>query len=132
VNPASGKILRLGLLAAIALIVLQIVWHGWLAPPRAALLWPGLALAVAPLLPGLWVARESLRRGVLICGIVGLFYFSHGVAELWSGNAPHWLALAEILFTLVIIGASGWDARGYKRAQKSATAAHGSAGSAGA
>lgn len=131
-NPAAGKILRLGLLAAIALIVLQIVWHAWIAPPRATLLWPGLALAVAPLLPGLWVARESLRRSVLICGIVSLFYFSHGVAELWSGNAPHWLALAEILFTLVIIGASGWDARGYKRAKKSATAADSRAGSASA
>ncbi len=64
------------------------LWHGWLAPPKPALLWPGLALAVVPLLPGLWTARTSLRRGVLISGIVSLFYFSHGIAELWSGSAP--------------------------------------------
>ncbi|MGH8121594.1 MAG: DUF2069 domain-containing protein, partial [Rudaea sp.] len=121
-NPPAGKILRLGLLAAIALLALQIVWHAWLAPPGPALLWPALALALVPLLPGLWAARESPRRGVLICAIVSLFYFCHGIAELWSGNAPRWLAIAEILLSLILIGASGWDARGYKRAKKPAAA----------
>lgn len=110
--------LRWGMFAALALTALQIVWHGWLAPPKPALLWPGLALAVVPLLPGLWTARTSLRRGVLLSGIVSLFYFSHGIAELWSGSAPRWLALAEVLLTLGVIGALGWDARGYKRSKR--------------
>jgi len=116
---ASTTTLRWGMLATLALTALQIVWHGWLAPAKPALFWPGLALAVMPLLPGLWTARTSLRRGVLISGIVSLFYFSHGVAELWSGSAPRWLAFAEVLFTLGVIGALGWDARGYRRSKKS-------------
>jgi uncharacterized membrane protein len=125
-SDSAARTLRLGMLAAIALLALQIVWHAWLAPPKS--LWPGLALALAPLLPGLWAARSSLRRGLLISGIVCLFYFSHGIAELWSGSAPRWLALVETLLTLIVIGALGWDARGYKRARKSPLAANDSTG----
>ena len=128
----STRTLRWGMLAALALTALQIIWHGWLAPPKPALLWPGLALAVVPLLPGLWTARASLRRGVLISGIVSLFYFSHGIAELWSGSAPRGLAFAEVLLTLGVIGALGWDARGYKRPSKLPAVAQGPGGSSGA
>lgn len=111
----DAKILRVGLIAALALLALEIVWHAWLAPTRANLFWPSLALAVVPLLPGLWMARESVRRGVLVCGIVCLFYFAHGVSELWSGTASHWMPALEILLALVVIAALGWDARKYKR-----------------
>lgn len=103
--------MRVGMLATLTLLVLQLLWHGWLVAPKPALFWPGLGLAVVPLLPGLWMARTSLHRGVMISGIVCLFYFCHGVAELWSGNVPVWLALGEILLTLTVIGTLGWDAR---------------------
>ncbi len=80
---SDERVLRIGLVAAIALFLLEIVWHAWLAPARANLFWPSLVLAVAPLVPGLWIARTSMRRGILVCGIVGLFYFAHGASELW-------------------------------------------------
>jgi uncharacterized membrane protein len=119
---SDERVLRIGMVAAIALLALEIVWHAWLAPARASLFWPSLVLAAAPLLPGLWVARTSMRRGVLVCGIVGLFYFAHGVSELWSGSAPHWPAALEIALTLVMIAALGWDARKYRRAKKAGDA----------
>jgi uncharacterized membrane protein len=104
--------------AAIGLVILQILWHAWIAPPAPALLKGALVISVVPLLPGLWAALSSLRRGVLISGIVSLFYFSHGVAELCSGNGTRWLGCIEIALTLAVIGALGWDSRGYKRAKK--------------
>jgi uncharacterized membrane protein len=119
---SEERALRIGFVAAIALLALEVAWHAWLAPARANLFWPSLALAVAPLLPGLWIARASLRRGVLVCGIVCLFYFAHGVSELWSGAAAAALPALEIALTLVVIGALGWDARKYKRTKKAADA----------
>ena len=119
---SDERVLRIGLVAAIALFLLEIAWHAWLAPARANLFWPSLVLAVAPLVPGLLIARGSMRRGTLVCGIVGLFYFAHGVSELWSGTAPRWLAALEVALTLVVIGALGWDARKYRRTKKAVDA----------
>lgn len=102
----------------IALLVLQLLWHAWLAPPSPALLWQTLAIAVVPLLPGLWTSIRNLRRGVLIGAIVSLFYFCHAVSGLWSGDAPRFLPASEMAVTLLLIGASGWDARGYRRKPK--------------
>lgn len=117
-KPASQNILRLGMSAAVALFLLQFVWHAWIAPPPSGLLKGTLVIAVVPLLPGLWAGLSSLRRGVLISGIVCLFYFSHGIAELWGTDPVRWLALAEVVLTLIVIGALGWESRGYKRAKK--------------
>jgi uncharacterized membrane protein len=113
------RILRAGFLAALGLLGLVIAWHAWLAPPRADLRWPTLALAALPLVPGLWIARSDMRRGVLVCGIVCLFYFAHGVSALWVGSVPVLLPALEIAFALVVIAALGWDARHYKRPEKS-------------
>jgi len=111
--------LRCGIGALIALLALEIAWHAWLAPPRSTLFWPSLALATLPLLPGLSeAARSSLKRGVLVGGIVCLFYFAHGVTTLWNGDAPRCLAAGEVLLALAVIGASGWDARKYRRVKK--------------
>ena len=114
----SINALRAGLIAALALVLLEVVWHAWLAPAPESLFWPSLGLAVIPLIPGLSLVQTSLRRGVLVCGIVCLFYFAHGISELWSGTAPLLAAVLEILFALIVIGSLGWDARGYRRPKK--------------
>jgi len=72
---------------------------------------------MAPLLLSLWLAAKSLRRGVLIGGMTCLFYFSHGVAELWSGASPRWPALAETALALLVVLALGWEVRMNKRAK---------------
>jgi uncharacterized membrane protein len=109
----SPTALRAGAAAALAQLALQLLWHGWMfADSRAT-----LALAVVPLLPGLWTSLHNLRRGVLIGGMVSLFYFCHGVAGLWT-KPVRLLSAIEVALCLAVIGAAYWDARGYRRAQK--------------
>jgi uncharacterized membrane protein len=107
--------LHIGATALIALAVLQLVWHAWLVPATSAQFWPTLALAIVPLLPGLWVCLRNVRRGVLIGGIVCLFYFCHGVSLAYGDPGERFFAFAEIVFSLVVVGALGWDARHYRR-----------------
>jgi uncharacterized membrane protein len=114
-SATRSSALLLGTASLALLLVLQIVWHALLEPPPANRFWPTLLLAVAPLLPGLWTSLRNPRRGVLIGGIVCLFYFCHAVAVLYVNAGARWPPLAELALTLVVIGASGWDARKYKR-----------------
>ncbi|HXR62409.1 MAG TPA: DUF2069 domain-containing protein [Rudaea sp.] len=104
--------LRAGATAALAQLALQLLWHGWLRPDSRA----ALAIAALPLLPGLWTCLHDLRRGVLISGIVSLFYFCHGVAGLWAAAGVRLLSATEVVLGVAVIGASYWDARGYRRA----------------
>ena len=110
--------LRIGAAALVALLLFQLVWHAWLFPPESAHRFSVLFVALTPLIPGLWICGSDLRRGVLIGAIVSLFYFCHAVAELWSPSAPRYLAATEMVITLLLIGASGWNARDYKRPPK--------------
>ncbi|HET8943045.1 MAG TPA: DUF2069 domain-containing protein [Rudaea sp.] len=116
---SKRNVLHAGLAALIALVVLQIVWHG-LFLPAATRAQTGLTLivAVVPLLPGLWTCRRNLRRGVLIGGIVCLFYFCHGVSTAYADPEARVPALIETALSLIVIGALGWDARHYKRKPK--------------
>jgi uncharacterized membrane protein len=108
--------LRTAIAALIALLALQLFWHAWLAPPKPGLLVPTLVLALAPLVFCLWMAVKSPRRGALVGGIVCLFYFSHGIGELWSGATPRWPAAVEIALALAVVFALGWEVRASKRA----------------
>jgi len=101
---------RLGLLAWAALIVLQLLWHGWLFPPQAIPVWLVLAITVVPLLLPLLAIRDP-RRALVWVGILSLFYFCHGIAEGWSSSSERWLALAEIVLTLMLIGTLGAGVR---------------------
>lgn len=101
---------RAGRAAWFALIVLQVFWHGWLAPPDHMPAWLVLAITVVPLLLPLAALRD-LRRALLWVGILSLFYFCHGVAEAWSEPTVKWLALAEIGLSLLVIVALGAGVR---------------------
>ncbi len=108
-TPAPGPlrpVYRVGLLAWIALLALQPVWHAWLAPPERMPLALVLAITVLPLLLPL-TALRNVRRALLWVGVLSLFYFCHGVAEAWSAPAERWLGLVEIALTLLLIGALG-------------------------
>ena len=111
---------KVALSALYALIFLQPLWHGWLAPPRIGA--PAVAAAIATL-PWLLVLIATFRdpsRGVLWGGTLALFYFSHGVAVAWgSSGTERLLALTEIVLTLLVIvppGAVAWRARREARA----------------
>ena len=105
---------RIGLVTWAALIVLQLVWHGWLFPAQTIPVPLVLALTVIPLLLPLFAIRD-VRRALLWVGILSLFYFCHGIAEAWGSPSERWLALTEISLTLVLIGTLG---AGVKRKPK--------------
>lgn len=108
---------RWGLCAWGGLLLLQLVWHVWLVPAQTVPLWLVLAITVAPLVLPLLAIRR-IRRALLWVGILSLFYFCHGVAEAWSSPGERWLALVEVLLTLLLIGTLG---AGVRRHPKTAT-----------
>jgi uncharacterized membrane protein len=101
---------RVGLIAWAALLALQVAWHGWLFAPQVIPMWLVLAVAVVPLLLPLLALRD-VGRALLWVGILSLFYFCHGVSELWSAPDQRWLAAAEIVLTLLLIGTLGAGVR---------------------
>ena|SRR5690349_4897748 len=97
---------RVGLAAWALLVALQLVWHAWLVPPQTLPTWLVLAITVLPLLLPLLAIRD-VRRALLWVGILSLFYFCHGVSEAWSSAGERWLAIAEIVLTVLLIAALG-------------------------
>ena len=97
---------RVGLACWALLLVLQILWHGWLFPAQELPRWLVLVFTAVPLLLPLFAIRD-VRRALLWVGIVSLFYFCHGVAEAWSAPTERPLALAEIVLTVGLIGLLG-------------------------
>lgn len=109
------QVIRIGLLA---LLALQVLWHGFLPPPRSALGWTALTLAVLPLLlvlPGAWRARPMpLFWANLLC----LLYFSHGVSEAWTQPAMRGWALLEVVLAVAVVSAYGWFGLASRRASR--------------
>lgn len=97
---------RVGLTAWAMLVLLQLAWHAWLVPPQSMPLSLLLAITVIPLLLPLLALRD-VRRALLWVGILSLFYFCHGVSEAWSSVGGRWLAIAEIVLTVLLIAALG-------------------------
>jgi uncharacterized membrane protein len=106
---------RVGLAAWAALVVLQLIWHGWLFPAQTMPVWLVLAITVIPLLLPL-LAIHDARRALLWVGILSLFYFCHGISEAWSAPGERWLAWIEIILTLTLIGTLGAGVRRKPRA----------------
>lgn len=105
---------KLGLAAWAGLVVLQLLWHGWLLPPHSMSVLLVLAITLVPLLLPLAALRNP-RRALLWVGILALFYFCHGVAEAWSAPTERTLAVIEIALTLLLIGALGAGVRHPRR-----------------
>jgi uncharacterized membrane protein len=97
---------RVGLIAWALLVVLQLAWHAWLVPPQNMPMTLLLAITVVPLLLPLFALRD-VRRALLWVGILSLFYFCHGVSEAWSSAGGRWLAVVEVVLTVLLIGALG-------------------------
>lgn len=93
-------LVRTGLLA---LLALQLLWHGLLPPPRSAMGWSALVVATLPLLlvlPGAWRARPlPLFWANLLC----LAYFCHGVSEAWTQPAMRPWALLETVLAVAVV-----------------------------
>lgn len=107
--------LRIGCIAWAALVLLQLVWYLWLAPPAGGSAAFALLLTLPPLLLPLLALRTGTRRALLWVGIVALFYFCHGIVAAWVIPVARLPALLEVLLCIVLIGTLGWDARGHRR-----------------
>jgi uncharacterized membrane protein len=105
----------LGLLSWAGLVLLHVLWHGWLAPPLNGSRLLAMALTAGPLLLPLLALRRGVSRALLWVGILGLFYFCHGIVAAWGEPRARGPAVVEIVLCVVLIGALGWGARGYKR-----------------
>lgn len=104
----------------VALVLLQLIWFGWLYPP---LFWPipmVLGIMLIPLLvlsPTVWLLRQ---RALVVAGFLLLFYFSYAVSEAYASPRVRGMALAQIaLITVYFVGLFGmWKARRSKGSAK--------------
>ena len=96
------------LAALAAIVLLHLVWHGWLAPPMAAPRWLVLLLAWLPAVPALVSWWRGGRLAPIWAGAASLFYFSHGVMEAWSTPPVRPLALLEVALAVTCVAAAGW------------------------
>jgi uncharacterized membrane protein len=108
-----------------ALAALQLLWHGWLAPPRRLPVALVLAVALLPLVPVAIAARRDLRRGLFWGGVVALPYFCHGVMEAWAAPEVRVLAWVELLLAAGIVLAVGIAGLREHRERKAIAAAGG-------
>ncbi len=106
-------IARLRLLASvslIALIMLCLLWEGWLAPLR-----PGgslLILKAVPLLLPLRGILQGRRYTYQWACMFILLYFAEGAARAWSdAGFSAWLAGAEVVLALLFFTAAIMVAR---------------------
>ena len=107
--------MRCGFLAWAGLVILQIVWHAWLAPPANGQIGLALALTLPPLLLPLLALLRSAKRALLWIGIISLGYFCHGVVAAWSIASMRALAIIEIILCVLLIGTLGWITRSAKK-----------------
>lgn len=93
---------RVGFTAWAALALLQVVWHAWLLPPVTMPIAVALVIALLPLAVPLLYWRAP-RKALLLAGMLGLFYFCHGVAEAWAAPRERALALIEVVLVVVLV-----------------------------
>ena len=98
----------LALVFWIALIVLTILWEGWLAPTKPAGMW--LMIKSLPLLIPLFGMLHEKRIHFSIAGLIAMPYFTEGVMISWGEiatgvNHPRLLAssLVEVLLVLAFV-----------------------------
>ena len=98
-----------------ALLLLHLTWHSTLAPPANGAVGLALAFALVPLLLPLTLVARRPTRALLWVGILGLFYFAHGVVAAWAVPTARLLGLAEAGLCAALIGCLGWFARTQRR-----------------
>lgn len=96
--------IRLGLIAWALLVLLQLAWYLWLAPPLNGQSGLALALALPPLLLPLLAFRRGALRMLVWVGIASLFYFAHGVVAAYSEPSARLPALIEVALCVLLTG----------------------------
>ncbi len=102
----SGRQAALGI---VALLALQLLWHGLLLPSDIGKPWAVALLFSLPLLPSLLLLVGRRPSAVFWGGVASLFYFCHGITETWTVAQARPLALAEIALAVWVIVMGSWD-----------------------
>ena len=102
-SPAS----RINLACVLALLALQVAWHGTGA-------WPGGTMALLVLfgapLAGVLVLHVLRRRSARFwTAVVALLTFCHGVVEAWTVPAALLPGLSEAAISALAVGSASWD-----------------------
>ena len=100
---------RYAVLGVVALLVLQVLWHGYLLPPETAPRWLVSLLFALPLLPSLLLLAARKAGAQFWGGVAALLYFCHGVSESWTEAQARPLALLETGLAIWIIVAVSWE-----------------------
>ena len=110
---------RQAVLGIFAMLVWQVLWHAWLAPPVSMPVTIAVLLAITPIMPAAVLALFRRPSAVFWGGVASLLYFSHAIAE-WHAMPDIWpLALVELWLSLWIIFTGNWNglkAKLFKRA----------------
>ena len=83
-------------IAWLALIGLQLVWFGWLAPSESLGRLGGTLFALVPLLLPLWWIWRLRLNALVVGGMLLLIYFCIAVSEAWVDPVARPVALLEI------------------------------------
>ena len=94
------------LVLAIALFALSVLFSLWFheSASRIALM---VFFSLPPLLLLVGVLRGN-GKAVFWSGVLGLFWFSHGVMEAYAIPAERSYAVTELVLAIVIVVASSW------------------------
>jgi uncharacterized membrane protein len=92
-----------------ALLMLQLLWHGYLFPPASAPMWLICAMFVLPIVPAAVMAVRRHRHAPFWGAVAALLYFSHGLMEAWATPDVRWLALVEAALSVWLIVAASWN-----------------------
>ncbi len=99
----------------LALLLLQIIWHGLLPQPWGSQNWILAVVAALPLLLPLAGIAAGRMRSMTWGGFLAVLYFVIGVMEAWSNPAQRIPAIIQIVLALAYCG---WFA-GYSRQSSS-------------
>jgi uncharacterized membrane protein len=91
---------------ALSLFALSVLFSLWFHDSNLRV--PAMIFfTLPPLLLLVGVMRGS-PKAAFWAGVLGLFWFSHGVMEAWTLIAERAYALTEVVLAIVIIMASSW------------------------
>ena len=100
------------LLASLSIVALAawiVAWHALLAPPERLPIGVAVALHLAPLAPALILLALRRRSATFWGAVAALLLFCHGIAEAWSFADLRWIAMIEVVLSVLIIFAGSWD-----------------------
>ena len=100
---------RSRIVLAAALLALSVLYATWFHDDRHRLA-AMLVFALPPLLALAGVLRggTTASKAAFWAGVLGLFWFSHGVLVAWSHPDDAGWAWAEIVLSVVVIVAGSW------------------------